>query len=242
MVLSLLVVFGASAVAFAAQSSSPSYQVNEVFFGSGGNLHACSSDEDGDGSGYCAKQSAGELGVGKTCSDAYCAHGGFNTDRYSYLEFKVDGTSINLGTLDPGTPKTANATFSVKAYLASGYVVTTESSPPTNSSYTLAALATPTAFNASQEQFGINLVANTSPTTFGADPSQVPGSTYSFGQVASDYATANKFMYKKGDVVAYSNSSSGETDYTVSYLFNVTSVTPGGTYDMNHVLVATATY
>lgn len=231
----LLIVLASAGVASAAQSSSSSYQVNEVYFGNGGNLNACSPS-------YCSKQSLGELTVGNPSSTNYQLRAGFNTDRQPYIEFVVDPANIDLGTLAPGSTKTTTATFSVKAYLSSGYVVTSESDPPSNGSYNLTGLSSPTASNSSNEQFGINLVANTSPATFGADPVQVPDSSFSFGQVASGYDTPNLYKYVKGDTIAYSNKSSGETDYTISYIFNVSNITPGGTYTLNHVLVATATY
>jgi len=217
-----------------AQSNSANYQVNEVFFGAGGSLdNVCSTT-------YCAKQSVGETGVGNTKGTAYQAQAGFNTDRTPYIQFVVNTSSINLGVVSPGTPATGNATFKVKTYLAGGYVVVNASPPPTNNSYTI---ATPTgSYSSGTEQFGINLVANTSPTTFGAAPVQVPGSTYSFGVAATGYNTSNSYKYANGDTIASSPSSSGETDYTISYLFNVTNITPGGTYTMNHILVATSTY
>lgn len=222
----------------AAQSASSNYQVNEVFFGSGGELNACSTT-------YCSKQSAGELAVGKACSNGtygYCAETGFNTDRTPYIEFIVSNTTVNLGTLTATSTKTATATFSVKAYLSHGYSVVNASDPPVNDSHTMQALALPTASAAGSEQFGINLVANTSPATFGADPQQSPDATFSFGQVAADYSAANFYKYLKGDIVAFSTSSSSATNYTTSYIFNISNVTPGGAYILRHVLVATATY
>lgn len=237
--LSLLVALGLPAVGFAAQSSSTNYQVNEVFFGSGGELNACSSN-------YCSKQSAGELGVGNTASTNYQAQAGFNTDRTPYLQMTVNTTSIDLGVLHSGTTSTATAGFSVKTYLASGYVVTTASAGPQNGSYTMFSPSSPTASDTSAEQFGINLVKNTSctglPSTLGNDPVQVPDSTFSFGTAASGYNTACQFKYVNGDTIAQSSKSSGETDYTISYIFNITATTPGGTYTMNHVLVATSTF
>jgi hypothetical protein len=106
----------------------------------------------------------------------------------------------------------------------------------------MTALATPTASAAGSEQFGINLVANTSPVNFGANPVQVPDNTFSFGQVAADYSSPGLFKYVKDDAVALSTASTSATNYTVSYIFNVSNVTPGGTYVLRHVLVATATY
>lgn len=224
------------AVVSAAQTSSANYQVNEVFFGSGGELHACS------GNDYCAKQSAGELATGRTSSANYAAQAGFNTDRSAYIECTVSNTNVDLGTLTPDTTATATATFSVKAYLAHGYSVVNASDPPTNGSYTMRAMNIPAGSSTGSEQFGINLVANTLPVTFGANPVQSPDNTFSFGQVSSDYSSPNMYKYAKGDIVAFSTSSSSATTYTVSYLFNIGHVTPGGQYVLHHVLVATATY
>jgi hypothetical protein len=234
-VLIVLVLFGSNAVVIASQSSSPNYQVNEVFFGAGGDLNECSTT-------YCAKDSIGETGVGDISSTNYQAQAGFNTDRTPYLQFIVNTTSVNLGILTTASATYTTATFSVKSYLAGSYTVINASPPPQNNSYTMHSLTSPTASIPGTEQFGINLVANTSPATFGVAPLQVPGTTFSYGQVAAGYNTANLYKYVQGDTIAYSNQSSGETDYTISYIYNISSVTPGGTYTMNHVLVATSTF
>jgi len=233
---SLLLLLLVPAGALAAQSNSLNYQVNEVFFGTGGDLHECSAGV------YCAKVAAGETGVGNTVGTNYQAQAGFNTDRQPSLQIVINTSSINLGVLTAGTTATATASFSVKSYLASGYVVMNASPPPKNGSYTLNTLTTPTASNNSTEQFGINLVSNSSPSIAGsANPVQNP-TGFGFGAAATGYNTTNLFKYVNGDTIASSSKSSGETDYTISYLFNTTSVTPGGTYTMNHMLVATSTF
>lgn len=234
-VVALVALLAVPAAALAAQSSSSHYQVNEVFFGAGGQLNACSSN-------YCSKQSAGETGVGDTSSANYQAHAGFNTDRQPFLQFIVNGTSTDIGVLSTSSTATTTATFSVKNYLSSGYQVVTVSQPPKYNTYTMHNLTSQTASVAGTEQFGINLVHNTSPTTFGASPIQVPSSAFSFGKAAGGYDTPNEYRYVPGDTIAYSNSSSGETDYTISYIYNISNITPGGTYDFNDVLVATATF
>jgi hypothetical protein len=71
---------------------------------------------------------------------------------------------------------------------------------------------------------------------------EVPSSTYSFGAAATGYNTPCQFKYVNGDTVAQSTKSSGETDYTISYIFNISATTPGGVYTMQHVLVATSTF
>jgi hypothetical protein len=231
-------IFGFCPLVSAQQSSSTNYQVNEVFFGNGGELNTCSSS-------YCSKQSAGEMTVGNTSSSAFSAQAGFNTNREEYIAFSVTGGTTDLGVLSTGSAATATGTFAVKTYLAGGYVVKTVSDPPTNTlpnKPLLNALPTPTASSPGTEQFGINLVANTSPTTFGANPIQVPDGTFSFGTVASGYNTPNLYKYVKGDTIAQSTRSSGETDYTISYLYNISNVTAAGEYQLHHVLVATSTY
>jgi hypothetical protein len=241
----ILICIAMPVTAFAAvQTHSTHYQVNEVFFGSGGALNDCSTS-------YCAKESIGETTVGNPTSAHYQAHAGFNTDRTPYLQFVVNTTNINIGTLSDTTTATATATFSVKAYLASGYQVVTASNPPSDGSYTMSPVTTPKPSTAGTEQFGINLVQNNCPGTFtncsgtlGANAVQVPSSAYSFGVAdsATGYATANEYEYIPNSVIAYSNSSSGETDYTISYIFNISNISPGGDYEYKGDLIATATF
>jgi hypothetical protein len=106
----------------------------------------------------------------------------------------------------------------------------------------MATPSSPTASAIGTEQFGMNLVANTSPVTFGADPVQVPDSTFSFATPGAGYGTQNQYKYVKGDTLAQSTKSSGETDFTVSYIFNIDKVTQAGTYDFVHDMVAVATF
>lgn len=234
--LGLLIAVALPAMALAAQSESPNYQVNEVFFGSGGELNACSTS-------YCSKQSAGETVVGNTASSNYQAQGGFNTDRQPYIQFSVNNTNINLGTLKTTTTATATATFSVKTYLAHGYNVTTVSPPPTNGAHELTPIGSaPAPSQAGKEQFGINLASNTVPATFGAGPVENPDTTFAYGVASDDYDQPNYFKYAQGDIIADSTQSTSDTTFTISYIFNISNVTPGGTYSFHDVLVATSTY
>ena len=231
-----------SPAVYASQSASPNYGVDEVFFGAGGELNACSGT-------YCAKQSAGEIAAGNTAATAFQAVGGFNTNRDPYLAFSVAGSSTDLGYLSKVAAATTTATFAVKTYLASGYVVQLASDPPTNTgagSHVFTALTTPSSSSPGTEQFGINLRQNTigcgAPANFGNDPVQVPDNTFSFGTVASDYNTCGLFKYVKGDTIASSSKSSGETDYTISFIYNINDLTPDGEYVFNGTLVATSTF
>lgn len=214
---------------------SPNYGVDEVFFGAGGVNDASSAS-------YRARASLGDTGVGNSASSLYQLYGGFTTTEAPFLEFVVNAVNVDLGVQNTASATTGTATFTVKAYLASGYVVTTISDPPKNASYTIANMASTAASAPGTEQFGINLRANTSPTTVGADPVQLPDASFSFGQVSTDYNVVNQFKYVKNDVIAYSDKSSGITQFTMTYLMNIKSTTPGGTYVMDHNLVATGTF
>ena len=224
------------------QSCSTTYGVGEYYFGSGGSLDTTCSTT------YCAAQTLGETGAGLTSSTNYAAQAGFEVNREPSLQFLVNVMSVNLGVLSSTATATATATFSVESYLASGYVVETISPPPSDGVHTLAVPATPTASAVGTEQFGINLVNNLTtctppaPANFGANPVQVPSSSYSYGAAAANYATCGKFMYNSGDTIASSSQSSGETDYTISYIANISSITPAGLYTMSQVLVAVPTY
>lgn len=214
---------------------SPNYGVDEVFFGAGGVNDASSAN-------YRARASLGDTGVGNSSSSLYQLYGGFTTTEAPFLELVVNAVNVDLGVQNTASATTGTATFTVKAYLASGYVVTTISDPPKNASYTIANMATTAASAPGTEQFGINLRANTSPTTVGANPVQLPDASFSFGQVSADYNVPNQFKYGKNDVIAYSSKSSGITQFTMTYLMNIKSTTPGGTYVMDHNLVATGTF
>jgi hypothetical protein len=244
MAISCLVFMGLLTNSVAAQYSSTHYETNEVFFGSGGQL--CNYGTTGYSTNYCAQSAVGELGVGDSTSNNYQIHAGFNTTQQPFLQFIVTGSNINLGYLSTSAATTATATFTVSAWDSTGYIVVNASPPPTNSEspfHTMTNLTSPTLSSPGTEQFGINLEANTSPSIAGsAPPQQLPNSSFSFGQAATGYNNGNYFKYVNGDTIAYSTQSTSITDYTVSYLFNISTATPAGQYNFTHTLVATGTY
>ncbi len=218
-----------------AQSTSPNYQVNEYSFGTGG-------DVDLNSTSYKANAQAGALGVGRVSSSSFSAEAGFITPREEYLEMVVNAATIDLGTLATNTTATGTATFYVRAYTSSGYIVTTVSPTPTNGTAQLSPMTVTAASAQGTEQFGINLVANTSPATFGADPVQSPDNTFAYGQAATGYGTTNQYKYNAGDIVATSSKGIGQTNYTISYIANIAPLSAGGIYTVDHILVVVATY
>jgi len=232
----LSVLLLASPVYVFAQSSSTNYQVNEASFGVGGDI-------DSNSTNYNARASIGNLGVGEPVSTTYNAVAGYITPREEYLELNITAGTADLGTLSDVTTGTANGTFYVRTYVASGYVVETMSQPPTSEGGAhLTSMTSAGSSAVGTDQFGINLVANTSPATFGSNPAPQPDSSFAFGAAASGYNTTNIFKYNVGDVVASATKGIGQTNYTVSYIANIPSLKPAGTYTMVHDLVAIPTF
>jgi hypothetical protein len=225
-----------------AQYSSSNYKTNEVIFGNGGDNNQSSSN-------YKAGVSAGALGVGRYSSANYQAYSGFLTPNEPFLEIGIDTGTVDMGTLDVAATRSGQADFHVRAYVDTGYTVQTLSQPPKytsgSASHTLSPMATLGSSAAGTEQFGINLVHNTSPANFGNDPSPQPDGTFATGVAAAGYSTANQFKYNVGDTVARTPSGSsgwGLTNYTISYIANTSILTPAGNYTMVQDLVVVATY
>lgn len=222
---------------YAQQSSSSNYSVNELIFGAGGNTGFASANYSLSGA------TAGELVVGNPGSSNFQAFGGFQTTDVPFIELTVNATTVAMGYIDNTTTGTGNATFSIRTYLASGYSITSSGGPPQNTpGDQIPAMTSTGASSPGTSQFGFNLTTNTVPTTFGADPVQVPSSSFSFGQVDNNYDDSNQYRYNTGEQIAFSNSSSGQTDFTLSYIMNVSGIQAAGLYEMTHAIIATSTF
>ena len=240
---SLVIILFSVGFVHAQQSSSSKYQVNEVFFGTG-SVDTCQGVNPVDND-YCALMTAGELTIGNTKGTQFQAYGGFNTARQPSLEIAVLNSSIDLGLVKATTTGTGTAQFQVKAYLAQGYNIQIAGDPPKNGSHTISAMSARGPSTIGAEQFGMNLVANGG-VPGSANPAQDPDATFAFGFANNDtgmvYNVPNEYKFANGDVIAKSLSSSSYTKYTISYIMNVNSVTPGGSYKTFHTVVATAAY
>lgn len=218
-----------------AQSISPNYRIEEDFIGGGGLI-------DSNSPNYSGQDAIGETGVGNSLGTNYQINSGYETTNEPRLSFTVNTSSVNFGSLSISSTATATSTFSVLNYTSHGYIVITSGSPPSNGSYTLANMSTTGVSQQGVEQFGINLKANTSPTSFGAEAIQVPDGTFSFGEAAANYNTANNYRYVAGESIARSVKTSGQTNYTVSYIVNASTTTAGGGYSGGQTLICIGTY
>lgn len=226
---------------FAQTSSSPSYRVDEYQFGSGGELDSTSAS-------FRAQSNVGSLGVGRSSSANYDAESGFVTPSEPFLELFINTTNVDLGNLSDTATATGNSIFWVRTYLSSAYIVQTMSPPPTSEGgAVLNAKATLGGPLVGTEEFGINLVANTNPTSFGNNPLNVPDGSFADGEIAPGYNVPDQYKYGQGDIIARAaatlgNQAVGRTDYTISYIANINSITEAGTYKMVHNIVVVATF
>lgn len=231
----LLLGYGYAPLLGAQSLSSPSYSIDESYIGPGGSV-------DSNSANYSSNSTVGDIGVGNTASTTYQQDTGFNTTADPRLSVVINTSNISFGALSTSVAATATSTFSVLNYTSYGYAVYTVGNPPTNGSHTLAGINPRTASVVGTEQYGINLKANTSPTTFGAEAVQNPSTDFSNGSASTGYDTSNLFKYIAGEKIAEASRSSGQTDYTISYVVNVSTNTPGGQYTGSQSIVVVATY
>lgn len=231
-VLGLAFVLAGSNAVYAETLSSNNYKFDESTLGSGGLIQSNSAN-------YQSSSVLGDLAVGNSASANYQVEAGNKTTNDPTLSFVINNTSANFGSFSASSSATTTATFSVLNYTSYGYVVQIAGDPPTNGTHTITPLSTETSPVVGTKQFGINLVANTAPTSVGANPSH---GLFAVGDASSNYSTPNKYRYVSGETIAAAPASSGATTYTMTYMVNVDALTIGGQYKTDQTLIVTGTY
>jgi len=225
---------GGMAAVSADPLKSAHYQFEESTLGGVGTTNTQSAN-------FQAADTAGILGLGDSASTNFQIEAGGTTTGDPALGFGVVSPNVSLGNFSTSTPAVATSSFEVSDYTSYGYAVQIIGNPPAYGSHTLTAISSPWTSQTGVEQFGINLVANTSPVSVGANPNwgQFGGG---YAESSPNYATNGQYRYVSGDTIAYGPKSSGATIYTITYLVNVTSLTPGGQYSGAQTIICTATY
>ncbi len=196
--------------------------MTEWQFGSGATIDGCSGS-------YCSQATIGDQGAASSGTSAQ--FGTVKTDE-PLLEVIIEPGESNLGTLSTERTATKTTTVRIRNNYEGGYSLQMVGDPPKFKNHMLATPASPTASVMGQEQFAINLTANTVPAV-GTLPVQVAsqeGQQAIYGQPAEHYRTPNSFMYQSGDIIAQSVTEKGRTDYTISMIVNISNSTPAGKY------------
>lgn len=265
-IVACVVLLSITGTAHAEWQQSTNYGMNESEVGAGGDFNGQSSNYSFQPSTDNGGSTLGENAIGNSASTSYQSNGGFSTSgepgtltlcvgSTGNTCADITGSSIDLGNLSVLSASTTTAKFGVRNYTSYGYAVTLIGTPPTYAGHPLTAMGDQSANSTTcavrtctpgtpgnVEQFGINLTANTNPATFGLAPVQTPSGSFSYGAAAAGYSTADKFRFFSGDTIASATKSSGETDYTISFMANITPTTPGGKYTGAMTIVATGTY
>ncbi|HSX36859.1 MAG TPA: hypothetical protein VLG13_01935 [Patescibacteria group bacterium] len=227
------VISGLITVAYADSLQSTHYRFDESSVGGGGLIQSNSTNY------QSAGDSIGDTAVGNSASTNFQTESGNTTTGDPALSFSINNGSASFGSFSPGGAAVATSSFQVSNYTSYGYVVQIVGSPPKNNGHTITAMSSTGPSQAGTEQFGINLVANTSPTSVGTNPDH---GLFGVGSASSNYGTSNNYRYVSGETIASAPKSSGVTTYTISYIVNVNSLTPGGQYTSNQQLICTGTY
>lgn len=144
----------------------------------------------------------------------FCVAGQVNRD----CSQPADVNYVDLGDLFPESTTDLTSQMAASTNAHSGYVITANGPTVEAGTNVIPALTTPTISAPGNNQFGINLRANTDPEPIGSDIDDSPITPNSV--VMPNYDTPNRYMYKDGDEVAESTSVDLGTIYTVTYILN----------------------
>lgn len=168
--------------------------------------------------------------------------------------------TVNFQTVfSPNYTSVATSQMAASTNALNGYQITVLGPTMTSGSSTITAIgATAAAPVNGQDQFGLNLVANTTATnpncgtslTCGTAITPASDGTSYFALPATNYATADKYAFAANTttVVATSGYPSGTTVgtdaqiYTATYVVNVQGLTPAGTYTTTLTYICTPTF
>lgn len=161
------------------------------------------------------------------------------------LTFSLGSNTISLGTLTSTARATGAHTLSVATNGASGFAVSYNGASLTSTGTGAHVLTPYTAGHAptvGTEGWGINLAANTLPAAFGADPVENASGGPSCA-AATNYNTADQYTFAAGSTTTVSNMSApADCTYTVSYVANISTITPAGSYSTALTYIATGTF
>lgn len=224
----LSVVFQRTNVCLAEMSTS-NFKITSDVIGSFGTKENSASFELGD--------TGGEVGTGSGSSTNFNLDAGFwnAVGDDSVLIFDITQDTANLGQFSQAEVKYGTVSFQVATTAQGGYAVHFSGEPLSFEDKTISPLTVAATSDPGTEQFGFNLVANSTPG-IGVDP--VGG----IGQVSLGYNTPNLFKFIPGDKIAESPGPSNLTNYMMSFIANVTETSAAGEYFSHITIVATGRY
>lgn len=138
------------------------------------------------------------------------------------------GDYVNMGDFSANAPRTGSTQVVLATNAANGYIINISGNTMTSGNNIIPNLTSPTVSIPGTSQFGINLRANSSPSS-GVDPSG-SGS----GSPTPDYNIPNRYTYRSGDIIASFNNVENYRKYTITFLVNVSRNQPPGIYSSTY--------
>lgn len=148
----------------------------------------------------------------------------------------AEGDFVQLGDLNANFTSSGTSQMWVGTNALNGYSIDILGTTMTSGNNIIPPLTTPTQSAAGNQQFGINLRANTTPEV-GTDV-QGPGTA----QPTANYNITNKFSFKSGDAIVAAGHSSDWQRFTASYIVNVNAAQPPGVYSTTLTYICSAAF
>lgn len=139
--------------------------------------------------------------------------------------FTNENYYTDMGELRPDSTLTAQSQMAIGTNASAGFVITANAAPLSAGTNVIESLDEPTTSQQGVNQFGINLVANSTPAV-----GNNPEGPWTNAVVSPGYDQPNHYMLQTGDVVAYSPNVSLMRKYTVSYVVNSSQDLKPGVY------------
>lgn len=157
------------------------------------------------------------------------------------VEDNCAGTNENyykdLGTLSSQSTLATQSQMAVGTNASGGFAITANGFPMSAGTSVIDSPKDPAESTVGTNQFGINLVENTSPA-IGKDPE----GTWANAVPSPDYGVPNKYKYVPGDTIAYSPNVSLMKKFTVSYVVNSHQNLRAGVYNTTLTYIASGRF
>lgn len=150
---------------------------------------------------------------------------------------EAEGFYSDMGTLAPNQTLTAESQIAVGTNASSGFAITVNGLPMSAGTNEITPLSRPTPSAPGNNQFGINLMDNSSP-----DVGEIPDGEWFNGVPTADYGQTNRFTYRDGDLIATSPDVSLMRRFTISYIVNTSPNLPAGVYTTTLTYVASGRF
>jgi hypothetical protein len=143
----------------------------------------------------------------------------------------------DMGDLSPQSTLIAQSQMAVGTNASGGFAITANGNPPSAGTNVIDSPNKPVLSKQGSNQFGINLVANNTPS-IGSDPEGI----WANALASAEYSVPNQYKYVPGDVVAYSPNVSLMKKFTVSYILNSSENLRPGVYSTTITYIASGRF